>query len=100
METPDIYSRRYDHAERRQSKRGGRERGAWIYVPAAELLAAGIDPNGPAPLYRTAGRQRSKNGHAVMVDLYAVAPAEPEDELAAYRNRLRAGAEILDSDSE
>ena len=44
---------RYDAHARRQSRRSGREKGVWIYVPAEELQAAGIDPNGPAPFYRT-----------------------------------------------
>ena len=61
---------RYDHAERRQSHRCGRERGIRITIPAAELRAAGIDPNGPPPRYLTVGRQRSANGHTVFVSLY------------------------------
>jgi len=49
---------RYDSGLRRQSKRTGREKGVWLYIPAEELEAAGIDPNGPAPLYRTWGSRR------------------------------------------
>lgn len=49
---------RYDAGARRQSIRRGRERGCWLYVPAEELLRAGIDPAGPAPLYRTWGTSR------------------------------------------
>jgi hypothetical protein len=57
---------RYDSGERRQAKRSGRETGCWTYIPAEELLAAGIDPNGPAPQYRTWGRARG----SVLVRLY------------------------------
>jgi hypothetical protein len=42
----------YDSVRRRQAKRKQRERGAWLYVPAVELEAAGIDPSGPPPFYR------------------------------------------------
>jgi len=49
---------RYDAAERRQAKRAGRERGCWLYVPAEELLKAGIDLDGPAPRYRVWGSSR------------------------------------------
>jgi len=49
---------RYDAMQRRQSKRTGREKGCWLYVPAEELVAAGIDPNGPPPFYRTWGSAR------------------------------------------
>ena len=65
MET-DHDRTRYDDAAPRQSRRSGRERGIHIFVPAAELRKAGIDPNGPAPTYRTWGT--SKGG--VMVRLY------------------------------
>lgn len=49
---------RYDAARRRRSVRRGRERGCWVYIPAEELEKAGIDPGGPAPLYRTWGTSR------------------------------------------
>lgn len=65
-----IQSGRYDQAERKRSKRHQRERGCWVYISQAELLAAGIDPADPPPYYRTRGHQRSRNAHAVMVDLY------------------------------
>jgi hypothetical protein len=57
---------KYDAVARRQSKRTGRERGCWLYVPADELEKAGIDPHGPAPFYRTWGSPRG----SVMVRLY------------------------------
>lgn len=53
-----IPNGRYDSGARRQSKRAGREKGCWIYIPAEELVAAGIDPTGPPPLYRTWGSRR------------------------------------------
>jgi|GEM_PF-3888775 len=53
-----MHNGRYDAMRRRQSKRAGREKGCWIYIPAEELRSAGIDPNGPAPFYRTWGARR------------------------------------------
>lgn len=47
---------RYDSAAPRRSYRKGRERGVWIFVPAAELRAAGFDPHGEPPTYRVWGR--------------------------------------------
>lgn len=60
---------RYDAGVRRQGKRSGRERGCWTYIPAEELIAAGV-PTDPPPFYRTRGYQRSANGHTVIVSLY------------------------------
>lgn len=57
---------RYDPAARRQSRRHGRERGVWVFIPAAELRKAGIDPHGPAPTYRTWGYRRG----SALVRLY------------------------------
>lgn len=58
----------YDPAKRRRGIRKGRDRGIWIYVPAVELAAAGLDPkdekDGP-PHYRLWTRKR-----AVFVQLY------------------------------
>lgn len=51
---------------RRQSKRSQRERGCWTYIPAEELVKVGIDPDGPAPFYRTWGYRRG----SVVVRLY------------------------------
>lgn len=45
-------SGRHDPAKRRRSQRAGKEKGVRIYIAAAELRAAGIDPHGPAPEYR------------------------------------------------
>lgn len=59
---------RYDAAERRQSRRSGRERGIHIYIAAAELRKAGIDPDGPPPKYRVWGSSRGDGG--VTVRLY------------------------------
>lgn len=57
MEGENDYTR-YDPAERRQSRRSGRERGIHIYIAAAELRKAGIDPEGPPPKYRVWGSSR------------------------------------------
>lgn len=61
---------RYDHAARRQSVRYGSEKGVRVFIPAAELRRAGIDPHGPAPEYSVRGHKRSANGSTVMVSLY------------------------------
>lgn len=57
---------RHDAMQRRQATRKGRERGCSIYIPAEELLKAGIDPQGPPPFYRTWGSSRG----SVLVRLY------------------------------
>lgn len=57
---------RHDEGQRRQSQRSGRERGCWVYVPAVELVRAGVDLDGPPPLYRTWGARRG----SVLVRLY------------------------------
>ena len=49
---------RYDPALRRRSVRRGRERGCWLYVPAAELEAAGYSHRAPVPYYRIWGGGR------------------------------------------
>ena len=51
-------SGRYDAMQRRQSKRHGREKGCWVYIPAEELVKADVDPAGPAPFYRVWGGRR------------------------------------------
>ena len=56
----------YDHARRRRTKRAGRERGCWLYVPAEQLERAGIDPKAQPPYFRTwNGRKRT-----ILVQLY------------------------------
>lgn len=62
----------YDPARARKSDRRGRQKGVYIYLPAAELERAGIDPSGPPPTYRTHGYKRSARGHTVIVSLYPV----------------------------
>lgn len=64
----------YDPARERVSDRRGRQKGVYVYLPAVELRAAGIDPDGPAPKYRTHGFQRSAKGHTIIVSLYPVTP--------------------------
>jgi hypothetical protein len=49
---PVTPSGRYDAAARRRSRRSGRERGCWLYVPAEVLAEAGIDPHAERPWYR------------------------------------------------
>ena len=44
---------KHDHAARRLSKRSGRERGCWTYIPEDVLRALGIEPDDPPPYYRT-----------------------------------------------
>lgn len=43
---------RHDPRVRRKSQRHGKQKGVTITIAAAELRAAGIDPEGPAPEYR------------------------------------------------
>lgn len=58
---------KYDSARRRRSlRRGRKERGCWLYVPADELVRAGVDLDGPPPLYRTWGTARG----GVFIRLY------------------------------
>lgn len=61
---------RHDPGLRRQSIRKQRERGCSVYIPAEELLKAGIDPDGPAPYYRTWGYRRGPRSPSVVVSLY------------------------------
>jgi hypothetical protein len=61
-----VPSGRHDPAARRRSKRAGRERGCWLYVPAEYLAECGIDPRGAPPRYRVwPGRKRT-----LLVQLY------------------------------
>jgi hypothetical protein len=59
---------RYDPGAWRRSQRHGKQKGVTITIPAAELRAAGIDPDGPPPVYRTKGA--SVRGHRVIVNLH------------------------------
>lgn len=59
---------RYDSGLRRKSHRKGKERGINIYIPAAMLRAAGIDPSGPCPEWQ--GWPRDQRGSSVVVKLY------------------------------
>ena len=60
-----VASSRYDQAYRRRSQRRGRERGCWVYIPAEELVEAGLNPADPPPWYRVWTRKRT-----VLVQLY------------------------------
>jgi hypothetical protein len=56
----------YDHARRRQSKRSGRQRGCWVYIPGEELAKTGHGHPDPAPAYRVWGNDRGR----VVIQLY------------------------------
>ena len=64
--SPQVQNGRHDHAQRRASKRTGRERGCWLYIPAVDLLKAGYGADQPAPYYRVWGNARGR----VTVQLY------------------------------
>lgn len=73
---------RHDAGLRRKAARKGRERGCSLYIAADELAAAGIDPYGPAPLFRVwSGRKRT-----LMIALYPQ-PATPADEGGTANDR-------------
>jgi hypothetical protein len=55
----------YDFARRRRTKRAGRERGCWLYIPGEELAKAGHEPGGVLPWYRVWGSKRG-----VVIRLY------------------------------
>lgn len=57
---------RRDPAQRLQATRKQRERGCSIYIAAEDLQAAGYDPAGPPPFYRTFPGPRG----SVIVNLY------------------------------
>lgn len=62
----------YDPARRRRGARAGRERGCWVYIPAAELRKAGVDVDaGRPPDYRVWGGPRG----GVVVSFYDPEPA-------------------------
>ncbi|HWE82788.1 MAG TPA: hypothetical protein VG265_14150 [Gaiellaceae bacterium] len=56
----------YDRVRRRRAQRKQREKGVSLYVPAEELVRAGIDPDGPEPFYRVWGVP----GGRVLVNFY------------------------------
>jgi hypothetical protein len=64
---------RYDRAERRKSIRAGRQKGVTVFIPAAELRRAGIDPDGLPPEYKLTGSLSRKSSHRVIVSLYPIA---------------------------
>ncbi len=53
---------RHDEHARRKSQRAGKERGVRVYISAAELRLAGIDPHGPAPEYKVWPDKTKKGG--------------------------------------
>jgi hypothetical protein len=57
---------RYDSAARRQSRREGRERGCWVYIPAEELDKTGHGNGAPPPAYRVWGSTRGR----IVLQLY------------------------------
>lgn len=56
---------RHDRAERRRSKRSGRETGCWVYIPGEMLERADLASERP-PWYRIWGGERGR----VIVTLY------------------------------
>jgi hypothetical protein len=56
---------RYDSAARRRSRRDGRERGCWVYIPAEELAKTGLGADAP-PAYRVWAGARGR----VVIQLY------------------------------
>lgn len=58
---------RHDPTVRRKAQRSSGEKGVRVFIPKADLIAAGFDPDDPAPLeYRTWGQRRG----SVLVRLY------------------------------
>lgn len=53
-------SGRYDAMARRRSKRTGREKGCWLYIPAEQLDKTGHGGDSPAPFYRVWGAPRGR----------------------------------------
>jgi hypothetical protein len=51
------------------SKRSGRERGCWTYIPEDVLRQLGIGPDEPPPFYRTWPGPKRTNP-TVLVQLY------------------------------
>ena len=50
---------RYDRFRRKRAQRRNAERGVWVYIPAVELVKAGVDTTqGEPPFYRVWGSKR------------------------------------------
>jgi hypothetical protein len=64
--SPQAVNGRHDHAMRRRSKRTGRERGCWLYIPAVDLLRAGYGAEQHEPFYRVWANARGR----ITVQLY------------------------------
>ena len=58
--------------ERRRAQRAGREKGLRVFVPAEALALAGIDPDGPPPLYsvQPVHEEPGRKRRSVIVRLY------------------------------
>jgi hypothetical protein len=63
---PQKADGKYDHARRRRATRSGRQRGCFVYIPRAELEAAGYSEKWPI-FYRVWG---SSPDGGVQVRLY------------------------------
>jgi hypothetical protein len=71
METVEQLLRdglRHDSQARRKAQRHGRQKGVTITIAAAELRAAGIDPDGDVPTYRVFPGKKRDGG--VQLRLY------------------------------
>jgi len=53
---------RHDPQARRKSQRHGKQKGITITISAAELRAAGVDPEAPPPEYKVFPGQRRDGG--------------------------------------
>jgi hypothetical protein len=53
---------RHDPEARRKSQRHGKQKGVTLTISAAELRAAGIDPEAPPPEYRVFPGSRRDGG--------------------------------------
>jgi len=68
---------RYDSGARRKSYRMGREHGLRLFIPAAVLREAGIDPHGPEPEWSVwAPLRDGKPQRSLMLRFYATDLAE------------------------
>ena len=68
MEPVPQEQTRYDSGARRKSHRAGAQTGISIYIPAAVLRAAGIDPHGEPPEWQIFVPAKSK--HSAMLRFY------------------------------